>query len=95
MVVSGKVFEYLAAGRPILAAVPPAGVAADLIRRTESGQVVDGDDQSGLEHALEGLIDSWAGDGLPDVKLPAAEHEALHRRSRAREMAEVLQRVGA
>ena len=37
VVVSGKVFEYLAAGRPILAAVPPAGVAADLIRRTESG----------------------------------------------------------
>lgn len=95
VVVSGKVFEYLAAGRPILAAVPPAGVAADLIRRTESGQVVDGDDQSGLEHALEELIDRWAGDGLPDVELPAAEREALHRRSRAREMAEVLQWVGA
>ena len=43
-VLSGKVYEYLAAGRPILAAVPPSGVAADLIRRTGAGEVVDRDD---------------------------------------------------
>ena len=55
MVVSGKVYEYLAAGRPILAAVPPGGVAADLIRRTGSGEVVDGDDRAQLEIALEGI----------------------------------------
>ncbi len=95
VVVSGKVYEYLAAGRPILAAVPPAGVAADLIRRTGSGEIVDGDDQAGLEIALEGIVDRWAGAGLPDVVLPAEEREALHRRTRAREMAEVLRRVTA
>ncbi len=93
VVVSGKVFEYLAAGRPILAAVPPGGVAADLIRRTGSGEVVDGSDEHGLEMALEGMIDRWAGAGLPDVVLPEQEHEALHRRTRAREMAAVLKRV--
>jgi hypothetical protein len=32
-VLSGKVFEYLAAERPILAAVPPHGAAAELIER--------------------------------------------------------------
>ena len=36
-VLSGKVFEYLAAERPILAAVPPDGAAADLIRETGAG----------------------------------------------------------
>ena len=34
-VLSGKVFEYVAVGRPILAAVPPDGAAAELIRETE------------------------------------------------------------
>ncbi len=95
VVVSGKVYEYLAAGRPILAAVPPGGVAADLIRRTGSGEVVDGNDQAQLEIALEGIYDRWAGDGLPDVVLPAEEREALHRRTRAREMAAVLRSVTA
>ena len=38
-VLSGKVFEYIAARRPILAAVPPDGAAADLIRETGAGIV--------------------------------------------------------
>ena len=38
-VLSGKVFEYLAAERPILAAVPPDGAAAQLIRDTGAGVV--------------------------------------------------------
>ena len=34
---SGKIYEYLAAERPILAAVPPDGVAAELVRRARRG----------------------------------------------------------
>jgi glycosyltransferase involved in cell wall biosynthesis len=95
VVVSGKVFEYLAAGRPILAAVPPNGVAADLIRRTGAGEVVDGEDDEALEATIERLYDRWAADGLPDVELPAAEREALSRRTRSRELADVIHRVTA
>ena len=43
-VLSGKVFEYLAAERPILAAVPPDGAAAELIRETGAGVVAAPDD---------------------------------------------------
>ena len=32
-VLSGKVFEYIAAGRPILAVVPPDGAAAELVAK--------------------------------------------------------------
>ena len=38
-VLSGKVFEYLAAERPILAVVPPDGAAAELIREVGNGVV--------------------------------------------------------
>ena len=38
-VLSGKVFEYVAVGRPILAVVPPDGAAAELIRETGAGVV--------------------------------------------------------
>ena len=47
-VLSGKVFEYLAAERPILAAVPPDGAAAELIRETGAGVVVAPDDVDAL-----------------------------------------------
>ena len=46
-VLSGKVFEYLAAERPILAVVPPDGAAADLIRETGAGVVAAPDDVDG------------------------------------------------
>ena len=47
-VLSGKVFEYLAAERPVLAAVPPDGAAADLIRSVGAGPVVAPDDVTGM-----------------------------------------------
>ncbi|HUF00962.1 MAG TPA: glycosyltransferase, partial [Gaiellaceae bacterium] len=50
-VLSGKVFEYLAAGRPILAVVPPDGAAADLIREAGAGVVVAPDDVQGIRDA--------------------------------------------
>ena len=37
MILSAKLFEYLAAGRPILAVVPPDGEAAELVRETGAG----------------------------------------------------------
>src|SRR4029077_19737274 len=43
-VLSGKVFEYLAAERPILAAVPPDGEAARLVFATGAGVVAPPDD---------------------------------------------------
>ncbi|MEP6813394.1 MAG: glycosyltransferase, partial [Actinomycetota bacterium] len=43
-VLSGKVFEYLAAERPVLAVVPPDGAAAQLVRDTGAGVVAAPED---------------------------------------------------
>src|SRR5207244_11396252 len=58
-VLSGKVFEYLAAERPSLAAVPPDGAAAELVRETGAGVVAGPDDVPGLRDALLGLHSRW------------------------------------
>src|SRR3954449_1451633 len=47
-VLSGKVFEYLAAERPILAIVPPDGAAAQLIRDADVGVVAAPEDEGGI-----------------------------------------------
>jgi glycosyltransferase involved in cell wall biosynthesis len=92
-VLSGKVFEYLAAGRPILAVVPPDGAAAELVRETGSGIVVAPDDVDGIREALITMHTTFANGGLPSVELSERDEERLSRRARVEEMAELLQEV--
>ncbi len=92
-VLSGKVFEYLAAERPILAAVPPDGAAADLIREVGAGPVVAPDDVDGLRRALVELNDRFADGGLPDLALDEEWRHRLSRRTRVEEMAELMRSV--
>jgi glycosyltransferase involved in cell wall biosynthesis len=89
-VLSGKVFEYLAAERPILAAVPPDGAAAALIRESGAGVVAPPDDPEALAAALCELHDRWASGTLDSVVLPAELRASLDRRARVRELADLL-----
>ena len=92
-VLSGKVFEYLAAGRPILAVVPPDGAAAELIRETRAGMVVAPDDVDGIRAALEELHARFLDGGLPAVELSADARDRLSRRARVEEMATLLREI--
>jgi len=92
-VLSGKVFEYVAVGRPILAAVPPDGAAAELIRATGAGVVAPPDDPAAIREALAGLHARWREDGLPDVELDEEWRTRLSRRTRVEEMATLLHEV--
>ena len=89
-VLSGKVFEYLAAERPILAAVPPDGAAAALIRETGAGIVTAPNDVAGLRDALRGLHARWRTGQLDSAPLRSEQRERLSRAARAEELAELL-----
>jgi glycosyltransferase involved in cell wall biosynthesis len=89
-VLSGKVFEYLAAERPILAAVPPDGAAADLIRETGAGVVAAPDDVTAIREALEGLHARWQAGTLDAVSLDPVTRHRLSREARVEELAKLL-----
>jgi glycosyltransferase involved in cell wall biosynthesis len=91
-VIPGKVFEYLAAERPILAAVPPGGAAADLIDETGAGIVAPVDDAESLRAALVELHARWRRGELA-VTLAPEVRERLSRRARVAELAELVQDV--
>jgi glycosyltransferase involved in cell wall biosynthesis len=92
-VLSGKVFEYLAAGRPILAVVPPDGAAAELIRATGAGVVVAPDDIDGIERELVALRDRWRTGELEPVTLPDEWRTKVSRRARVQELADLLHQI--
>jgi glycosyltransferase involved in cell wall biosynthesis len=92
-VVSTKVFEYLAAGRPILASVPEDGAAAELLRETGAGTVVPPDDVDAIAKALSGLAGRWRDGSLDGVALAPEVRAAVSRRARVERFAELLRRL--
>jgi glycosyltransferase involved in cell wall biosynthesis len=93
-ILSGKVFEYLAAERPILAAVPPDGEAAALVRETGAGVVAAPADVGALRAALTGLIARWKAGQLNGSPLSPEIRTRLSRRARANQLADVLREGG-
>jgi glycosyltransferase involved in cell wall biosynthesis len=89
-VLSGKVFEYLAAERPILAAVPPDGAAAELIRETGAGVVAPADDVEALRDALAGLVERWRAGTLGGTQLSPEHRHRISRAARVEELADLL-----
>jgi glycosyltransferase involved in cell wall biosynthesis len=86
---SGKVYEYLAAERPILAAVPTDGAAAELVREAGAGLVVPPNDVDAIEQALRELHDRWREGDLHPVLAPELRRR-IDRRQRAEDLARVL-----
>jgi glycosyltransferase involved in cell wall biosynthesis len=93
-VIPGKVFEYVAAGRPILAAVPPGGAAARLIEEIGVGVVAPSDDVDALRAALGELHERWQRGDL-DVELAPEARERVSRRARVAELAQLVRDVAS
>jgi glycosyltransferase involved in cell wall biosynthesis len=91
-VIPGKIFEYLAAERPILAAIPPQGPTANLIREAEAGIVVAPDDERAIREALVGLEARWRAGRLDGTPLDPDLRERISRRKRVEELAELLEK---
>jgi len=100
---TGKVYEYLAAGVPILALAPPDGDAGSLIARTGTGWVHAPEDRAGLRERLRQLWEQErAGrervaeaEGPPQFGCVRNETEIQRysRREQTRRLAEILERA--
>jgi glycosyltransferase involved in cell wall biosynthesis len=57
--IPAKTFEYLRAGRPILAIVPTESECADLVRKLKAGVIVDPSDTDGIQRAISDSYNLW------------------------------------
>ncbi|MGI4763185.1 MAG: glycosyltransferase family 4 protein [Janthinobacterium lividum] len=88
-ILPGKVFEYLAARKPVLC-VGPAGSDADVVlRETDAGLALPYDDYALMLNTLTGLAQRWQ--RSPNLDLPASPAVARYsRRGQAAQLAELV-----
>ena len=90
-VLSGKVFEYLAAERPMLAVVPPDGAAAQLVRDTGAASSRRPTTSTGIRDALARAARAVAGRaGSTARRSRRSGASKLSRATRVEELAELL-----
>ncbi|HYE57030.1 MAG TPA: glycosyltransferase [Rhodothermales bacterium] len=88
-IVTGKLFEYVASGRPVLGIGPAEGDAAAVLAQTGAGALFDWDDEAGIEVYLKEHLESWVS-GQPRAGASPEAAATLSRRHQAGQMAEVL-----
>ncbi len=84
--IGGKVYEYLRLKKPILALVPKQGEAANLIRSTQSGQIVASENTQEIAEVLK----AWS---KTSPKYSYQNIEVFSRQNQAKQFIEMFQRV--
>ena len=90
--ITSKLYEYLASGRPVLGWGPPTGDAARLIEKVDGGRMFGRDDAAGIASFLKDHYDAWA-EGTPCSGASAAALGSLTRRLQSGRMAALLDEV--
>lgn len=93
-ILTGKLFEYLGARKPILA-LAPAGDAAELIHELKAGVVVHPSNIPQIKEAVKALYQRWKNRELDTASLDEAKVRAFDRRELTRRLGEVLEETAA
>jgi glycosyltransferase involved in cell wall biosynthesis len=85
-ILPGKMFEYMALGRPVLALGPAGSDCEDIIMKTKAGYYHDFNDEKGLGISLERLFLAWQ---KGEIRTETRNIESFSRRILAREIVEL------
>ena len=90
-IVPGKVFEYIGAGKPIIA-LAPEGAVVEVIHETESGRVARSDDVQAIADIVLDYYTAWKSGklGLAQNRSAVLRYERKHV---AQELARLLDEV--
>jgi glycosyltransferase involved in cell wall biosynthesis len=90
---SGKIYEYLTSGRPVLCVAAPDNRGYRLVRELGAGECADPRDPSAVVQALERMVSEWQ-QGTLGVD-PEVRDEALRRFSRRKQAGDLAAVLGA
>ncbi len=92
LILTGKLYEYLASGRRVLGIGPLDGEAARLLREANAGLFVDWNDVHGARQAVQAAYDAWRS-GTAQTGAPASALPPFTRSAQAAHLARLLNRL--
>ncbi|WP_246010620.1 glycosyltransferase family 4 protein [Hymenobacter perfusus] len=87
-ILPGKVFEYLAAGRPVICIGPAGSDAAQVLEECQAGRSFEYEDRAAMRMYLEELVTAWQQN--PTIPVPAAGRRRYSRRSLTEQLVELI-----
>lgn len=84
---TGKLFEYIASGRPILCLGPQDGDAAAVINNTSTGEIAEWDDENKIKSILKKYYALYKSN---DLKVNPTNLEKYHRKNLTAELTRLL-----
>lgn len=87
---TGKLFDYLGSGTPIIALAPPDDVAGQLIKQANAGYVAANEDVDAIENIIEKAYDDWVTNAFPQPRIEVIKMH--HRKEQVRRLLSVLEK---
>jgi glycosyltransferase involved in cell wall biosynthesis len=91
-IVTGKIFEYVASGRPVLGVGIPDGDAGKILSEARAGEMIDHQDDAGVGAFLTHLISEWQA-GRASHGAPTESAERYGRDRQAAQLARILDEI--
>ena len=89
-IITGKLFEYLQANRPILAIAPPEGDLAEIINSTKAGKIVGFDDEETLKKNILQMYKAYKNHNL---RIDSKSIAQYHRKNLTGQLAEIIKKL--
>jgi hypothetical protein len=89
-IITGKIFEYLVAKRPILAIGPVEGDLADILEETASGKIVEFDDLENLKITLKEFYQNYL---KKELNVLSKGIYKYHRKELTKELAALIKKT--
>ncbi|MDZ4712880.1 MAG: glycosyltransferase family 4 protein [bacterium] len=87
-ILTGKLFEYLAAKKSVICIGPEDGDAAQIINECEAGKTFDRNASARLEEYLDDLIKAWKKNASLDIQ--NEKYKKYSRRNQSKELARII-----
>ncbi|MCF7911666.1 MAG: glycosyltransferase [Candidatus Cloacimonetes bacterium] len=94
MVLTQKLFEYLAVRRPIFAMIPEVGEAAEIIRKYNAGIIITGADRAGIKRGILEMCEIVR-QGEVNARFQVSENDysKFERQAQAKQLAKLMDTV--